>query len=149
MTGLTLVEFKRELRKRKTALRREIKKSESQSATFGVKIAKTLSSGPFSQMQLNAMDNPYAVRHGTAQIAPDVINVQTGKFRAAWKREVNDWTGSPPDALLTKVINTSGVAKYMLGTKRMLPRPVDALTAKILEPVRMLNLGDALERALE
>jgi hypothetical protein len=45
------------------------------------------SSGPFSSEQLADMDHPYARRHGYPLLDPGTINVQTGAFKAHWRRE--------------------------------------------------------------
>jgi len=143
---MDLNEFKRELRKRETALRNGIKKAEGKSATAGKRIAQKLSSGPYSSEELAAMDHPYARRHGAAQIDPAVINAQSGAFRRDWKTGQGDWVEG---SLLTTVENDNRVAKFMHGTKKMVPRPIEELTAKILEPVRNENLSNAIEKAIE
>lgn len=81
------------------------------------------SSGPFSQPELDSMDNPYAKRHGMPRLDPDQINAQTGQFRAAWQ---SVRLGS----LRARVINTNWKGKYLVtpdgqGTSLMFHRGVD------------------------
>lgn len=81
------------------------------------------SSGPFSQSQLDAMDNPYAKRHGRPILEPFNVNDQTGTFRRSWEpRQVG--------ALHAQVVNTDPKAKYLVtedeqGTEFMFHRGVD------------------------
>jgi hypothetical protein len=142
---MDLNEFKRTLRKQKTKIKARLKVAERKSARAGQGIAVRLSSGTMTPADLVQRDHPYAVRHGMAMLPPEVINVISGGFRSAWKPQYGDWNG---DSMTNSIVNDSPVAKYMAGTKYMLPRPIDEATAKILEPVRNENLQRALEEAL-
>lgn len=85
--------------------------------------AVRLSSGPFSQSQLDEMDNPYAKRHGSPLLDPGKINAQTGQFRASWQ-------SVRLGRLNARVINTNWKGQFLVtpdgeGTRFMFHRGVD------------------------
>lgn len=80
------------------------------------------SSGPYSQPQLDAMDNPYAKRHGRPLLDPGRINVQTGAFRREWRDPETMRSG---DGYSSRILNDSDVADFLrLGTRYMFSRPI-------------------------
>lgn len=89
--------------------------------------ARRLSSGTRSSARLRQMDHPYARRHGTPLLPPEIINVQSGEFLSAWHRRRTSEGG--------QVINDSSVADFLKsGTPRMFARPIDiVLTTKLAD----------------
>ena len=127
-------------------------------AIFLVALAKELSDGDLwgrqvpTAQQLADAGYPYSTRKpkDSAQNPDYVINVQTGKFRAAWKGEVttmgDDW--------VIVVWNDCDYAKFMNGTQKMRRRPIldevnarsaarlqEILSAAFLENARIYNAG--------
>lgn len=85
--------------------------------------AGRLSSGPYSLEDLARMDHPYAVRHGSPLLPPEIINRQSGEFASEWKR--TPILGSPEEPRM-QVRNDSRVADFLkYGTRRMFARPIE------------------------
>ena len=104
------------------------------------------SSGPYSLQKLADMDHPYAKRHGTPQLDPSIINLQTGRFRSSWATEAVIWTGGYSVA---RLINDNPVAdKLRLGTQFMFARPVDVRVATETEKPRLSYLDAAMKHVL-
>jgi len=105
--------------------------------------AEEHSSGPHSSADLRRAGHPYSRRRPRRRrFPPEVINVQTGEFRAAWTQEVGregrDWVGA--------VYNTDPKGPGLEhGTERMIRRPlVRAVTAATADRV-----AERFERAIE
>ena len=148
-------------------IRRNVTKALAASAKEGVVIARDLSDGPFGLKELALMGHPYAQRHAIAahrrgttwsqwaaskwggmSVAKDyMINVQTGKFRAAW-------TVDPPHSafagdMRAATVNRSFVAKFLkMGTSRMIRRPIGRATAERLQPTAVKNVRQAIRNAI-
>ena len=104
--------------------------------------AVKLSSGPHSTAQLRAAGHPYARRAPNAAYDAAIINVQSGRFRAAWK------TIAPAAGLggiVSRLVNGSPEAKYMSGTKTTIARAVGQRIASDVQPARILRLRRALQ----
>ena len=70
------------------------------------------------------MDHPYAVRHGKPLLPPEIINTQSGEFKAAWYMDAPRSTDGGK-TISGSVINDSEVADYLeFGTKKMFARPL-------------------------
>lgn len=102
--------------------------------------AIALSSGPFSLAELTAMGHPYARRVARLRkrgvvvsvpvLPPEVINVQTGAFRAAWRTKGPMVAG---ETVTTTLTNDDPAARWMAGTSKMVPRPVlEAVKARVV-----------------
>lgn len=95
--------------------------------------ALDLSSGAITEPMLRRMDHPYARRHGKPLRNPDVINVQTGEFRAGWVRVTIP--SADPEG---RVENTSWVGPYLEQldggpNSTMFPRrPNEAVVAEVM-----------------
>jgi hypothetical protein len=105
----------------------EIEKGFSEGIADVVKQAMALSSGPYSLGELAAMDHPYAKRHGVPLLPPEIINVQTGDFRRAWRGGMTLPFG---DDLEGQITNDNWVSDYLTqpaGGHRsnMFQRPID------------------------
>ena len=99
------------------------------------------SSGTATEADLRREDHPYARRHGTARRDPSLINARSGRFRRAWRSRRPQRAGR--GRVVSRVRNFDPKARYMFGTKLMLPRPIIARVARQLAPVRRLRLRRA------
>lgn len=120
-----------------------IRRAEDRSATKGVQIAKDFSSGGKSLAQLAREDHPFAKRHGRPKDPPEVINKQTGQFRAAWKQVAQAINGQT-----VPVIENRNYKSNFLkgGTVKMFARPIDEAVGKTLEPIRRENLDREIKK---
>src|SRR5262245_1459076 len=93
------------LRRTARILEPAIRKAEQEAAQEALRIARRLSSGPFTAAYLRRHGHPYSRRHGARPPAdPAIINAQTGAFRAAW-RVTN--TRRTSRGLQTRLVNDS------------------------------------------
>lgn len=76
----------------------------------GLEDAEHLSMGPYSQVELARRDHPFALRHGSPQLDPGVINEQTGRFLRAWKRSPVVNLG---DTITAEITNNSPEADFL------------------------------------
>jgi len=102
------------------------------------------SSGPYSQADLNRMDNPYARRHGRPLLDPATINVQSGQFRSAWAvssvvMQLGQISG--------ELRNDDFVADFMArGTRFMFARPIQRELEDYLAVEMESRIAAELER---
>lgn len=83
----------------------------------GLEDAREMSAGPFSSRELKRMDHPYATRHGSPMLPPEVVNLQSGEFYHSW------WTRQFADG--GQLRNDSKVADFLqYGTETMFARPI-------------------------
>ena len=150
------------------ALAKRVKDAATLSAKQGMHIGKEFSQGPYKQWYLTYVDHPYARRHyagaldrgaggrhfafrkwGSFIIANEyIINVQTGKFLAAWKFEPA--RSNMEGGLLAFAYNDDDKAKFLKkGTRLMVRRPIEEETAKQLRPVAIDNVRQAVRRAMK
>jgi len=96
----------------------------------------------FSLKQLREMGHPYAKRAPRPPVAAHIINRQTGEIHRRWtlthRRTV--------DGILVWVTNQAKHAKYMLGTTKMIVRPVLEEAVKRTKPQRDRNIRNARRR---
>lgn len=87
------------------------------------------SSGTSSTKALRQAGHPFAVRAPNPAFDPAVINSQSGSFRAAWIPVQPSLSGSK---IVCGVVNRDRAAKYLSGTRTMIPRTVgDAVRASV------------------
>lgn len=138
------------LRLKATAVRKELTSALNDAAQVGVKLGRDNSSGPFSQAQLSAVGHPYSKRRPNPAYTPGIINVQTGRFKAAWKtiRAVR-YSGG----LRSRVVNRSPEAGFLTGfqrsASRMIRRPVDSQTMIDLFPYFLKRMQSAIGKAVK
>lgn len=102
-----------------------------------VQTARHMSSGGRSSRTLARMDHPYATRHGSPLLPPEIINVQSGEFLASWKAERTPEGG--------RVINDSPVADFLqFGTKYMVARPIATVLTEELADNAERRINDLL-----
>jgi len=104
----------------------------------GFQYAKRESSGPFSLDALARMDHPYAKRHGSPQLDPGRINIQSGDF-------YHDWNNSKPMAgdskISGRIYNLNRVADFLkYGTRFMFARPIEDRVEVFLETAAIANV---------
>lgn len=142
---MTPADFAARMGRKAQALGKRVYGAEKQSLKALSDDARTLSSGPLTLAQLSLMGHPYARRRPTSS-DPEVINAQTGAFRAAWHASgpslsVNDLTST--------LDNSSPVAVFLAGgTTRMIARPIRAELVKRLAAPRKARLQKAVTDAL-
>lgn len=112
--------------------------------------AVELSSGPHSYADLAALGHPYALRHGSPKLDPNVVNVQSGQFRAAW--EVTGPT-EQGDAIVAALQNTAPHADDLAeglvdGRRLMFPRRPDLQVESELAGELERRLASELEGML-
>lgn len=109
----------------------------------GARIARRLSSGPYTSAMLRAMGHPYSRRAPHPPAPPSIINVQSGLFARSWRiaARVRGLT------LNVEIENTAPYARYLLrGTTRMIERPYErALREDLVRAIPHI-VADALAR---
>lgn len=115
----------------------------------GRKSAIVYSSGPYSQEQLDAWENPYSRRHKgmpPVRLAPEIINIQTGEFIRSWKT-VKTVTNND---MTIRIFNTSDHAKdFETGNFRMIARPIRAYILGDMKKYRTIELKYAMIQILK
>lgn len=140
----SLNQFIRDMERLEVELVREVVNSEQKSLGYAENLAHKYSDGFLSYDDLEAMDHPYAIRHGAPQEDPTVINKHTGDFDAAWKTLPPTVSGG---VLHSVLINFSRVADFLKnGTRFMFARPIDQRVGTETQPVRIKNLDSAVGR---
>lgn len=135
------------LRLKISALRNEVRKALTKSADRGRQLAIMNSSGPYSELLLAYYGHPYSKRRPNSAFNPSIINVQTGRFRNAWKSTGSQKFAGGYRAMITN--NTPyaeeliRVSRFGLNTVR---RPVDVLTAQETMPYFLQYVTDAVEK---
>ena len=121
----------------------------NKTAREGVQVARQLSSGKYSLVQLRRMGHPYSKRNPRPPQDRGIINAQTGQFRAAWEYEKSRsyFAGN----VAGFIVNQSDRAQWLTGqpTDTMIGRPIENRIRRRIEPVFHFNLETALYRALQ
>lgn len=130
-------------------LPKEVIKAEKSSLNEARRMAVTLSSGGYTSEVLALMGHPYSRRNPRPPLGrPDIINVQTGLFRASWASKGPATSGNSGE-FLSVLLNTSPYGYKMRGTPNMIARPIDKTIARRMEPRRLKRLQVATARALK
>lgn len=132
------------MRQRIAAITPAVLAAEQLSGKALVHRAKALSSGFLKTKTLAAMGHPYRYG-GDPPIDPSIINAQAGSLRDQWQFRL---TFTSSGSRLT-LFNTSGHARFMLGTDRMIPRPILHAVARLEEGARFQRLRAAKTAALK
>lgn len=109
----------------------------------GIRKAEELSSGTKSTKELRQMDHPYAKRHKSQSLSPEIINKQTGLFKNSWQviYRISD---------RAKVLaNVAPYANYVLGGYEkgtMIRRPIDITLEDFLQKTLELELKENLKK---
>jgi hypothetical protein len=143
---MTPQEFARSLQKKADLLEKEIMAAERQTLTEARAEAIKLSSGRLTATDLARAGHPFARRAPDAAYDPSVINARTGLFKRSWIGILPRVIGGK---IVTRLKNFSPEAKYMAGTKFMVPRTVGAEVKKRVQPRRLRRLRAAVKRALK
>lgn len=127
-------------------LERAARNAERESAQEALRIARQLSSGPLTTAHLRRMGHPYAKRRPNPAIDAAIINVQTGRFRDAWRIIGPRKTSA---GLRTRLVNDSPYAGFLAsGTATMIERPIEARLRERVQRQRAQSLVRGIERAL-
>lgn len=103
-----------------------IRNAEEEAGKKAVQRAYQLSQGSFSTQALRKLGNPYKIA-GSPPFDPAIINRQTGLFAGSWRYMVVPTT----DGTELRVFNIAPYSIYMLGTVKMIARPIlDAIQQK-------------------
>lgn len=126
-----------------TQLPLQIKLAETAALHFAQRSAYRHSSGTLSSAALAALGHPFARRHGTPQLDPGEVNVQTDTFRQAWETE---GPSEVAGELVGSLYNTDPKAPQLEeGTPRVFARPIDAKIVADTAPERLRLLDEAVE----
>ena len=140
---MTPAQFSRHMAKAAAALPRTLAAAEGASLKQAKALAVTLSSGTLTRAELRRRGHPYAVRNPTSP-NPQVINAQSGAFRAAWVVRAPVVTGG---GVVSSVANISAPARYMGGTRFMVARPLPEAVQAAVRAARLVRTRRAVERA--
>lgn len=88
---------------------------------------------------------PYAASHPDLAFDPQIINIRTGRFNASWNISGPMMRG---EEVRTIIANLSWYSHFMYGTSRMVPRRIDLVAAKQIEPLRNRRLAALLNRVV-
>ena len=151
MRYLRIDDFCTALARKASAIDSNIRDAENITARQAKQLFLQSSRGPYKQKTLTAMGHPYGRKKSSrimltvANIDPTIINIQSGNFLRRWGVNKCKKSGNK---LLTQVLNSSVEAKYMLGTKRMVPRRIDLRVAKQITAFRINRARIALRAGL-
>lgn len=140
---VALAQAAQALQRKAEATIRQVRAAEQRAAYEALQEARKLSSGPFSAGMLRAMGHPYSRRRPRPPLPAHVINVQSGRFRRAWR------IAGAGDRL--RIVNASPAARFLSagGTRRMIGRPVAAALAARVRERRLARLRDAMRQGLK
>ena len=146
MPTLTLRQAAAHFRRAAQAVPRNTVAAQAQAIKSGLKAAITLSGGPHSTAQLRAAGHPYSRQRPNSAYAAQIINVQTGRFKNAWK-------GSGPafsmGILVSHITNDNPEARFLNdGTKNMIARPIAQAIVDAVQPGYAFALQKAVSDAL-
>ena len=130
------------LQRKAEATVREVRRANEVASYEALQEARKLSSGPFSSRQLAAMGHPYARRRPRPPLPAHIINVQSGRFRRAWR------IAGHGDALRIENTDPKG-RRFRRGTLRMIARPIAVAVAARVRAKRMQRAREAARRGLE
>lgn len=131
------------MRRRTKSYVREIGEAVKQNARTVEKKAKQFSQRRFfSTKQLRQMGHPYAVRNPRPPIAPHIISRQSGKFHREWRMT----HGKTKDGVFATVYNRAPYARYMRGTRFMIPRDILGEALRRTKAERDANVKRARRR---
>jgi hypothetical protein len=135
------------LRRKALQFEQAVRQAEKEAAAEALRIARELSSGPYSSAALRRMGHPYARRRPRPPGDVAIVNVQTGRFLAAWRVSGPRKTGS---GLSTRLVNNSPQARLLLGgTKVMIARPIIKRIGERVAAKRRRLHQQAMRRALK
>lgn len=135
-----------QLAARGSLLRLEVERATQRAIDRVKEAAEARSSGTLTPAGLQALDHPYARRHGSPRRDPDTVNRQTGAFADAWEAVGPQRVA---DGFAGAVFNTDDKAALLeAGTGVMFPRhPHEAALADVEQELEGM-FADALSRAL-
>lgn len=123
----------------------EVREAQVQNAKLVMEKAKQFSNQRFfSLQQLRKMGHPYAKRDPRPPVKAHIINRQSGTFYASWQMRVL----KNSEGIYASVYNSAPWARYMVGTKKMIARPILDEALFRTQDRRRKNLQNARKRGL-
>jgi len=122
-----------------------LQRSEERSGRIIAARARMLSQGPLSSATLRALGHPYAMRDPRPPLDPAMVNRQTGRFLSSWKYQ----TELSGNMVSLFVYNDAPWAKYMLGTRKMIARPILKKLVELEAPARFERLRRAFGKVVQ
>jgi hypothetical protein len=131
------------------SLESELRLAVNDTLHAGFNLAVQASSGTLTEADLIARDHPYALRHGTPQEDPDVINVRSGAFRAGWRVSGPFTISGGYGGTIENIDPKADELKRGLvnGRHLMFSRSPDEKVAVELQPIFEANIMRAIVRA--
>lgn len=112
--------------------------AERMSADAMVKRARAMSQGFLRTRDLRRLGHPYRIG-GDPPLDPAIINTQTGNLQWRWQARVT----IQKDGTQITLWNTARYAKYMLGTRKMMRRPILDTVFRVEQGARLARLEAA------
>lgn len=127
-------------------IERAVVEAEKDAMQEALRIARSLSSGPFSREELRRLGHPY--RHGGRPPQdPAIINRQMGRFKEGWRVSTTRRTAN---GISSRLVNETPYARFLFrGTKRMIARPIYERIRQQLAPYRAAGHRAALQRGIQ
>lgn len=123
----------------------EVREAQVQNAKLVMEKAKQFSQRQFfSSAQLAKMGHPYSKVAPMPPMKEYIINRQSGTFYASWQMRVL----KNAEGIYASVYNTAPWARYMVGTKKMIARPILDEALERTKDRRRKNLQNARKRGL-
>ena len=139
-------------RQRAAELSNAVIKAENQSAFAMKQQAIRLSHGPMKTADLAKLAREvnrgyglYGTRSPMPPMDPAVVNLQSGRLSRSWQTRLV----LKPDGTSVTLWNTTPYAKYLLGTRKMIPRPILQKVIELERAARLHRLAKANSRALK
>jgi len=104
------------------------------------------SSGTLTSGVLRKMGHPYATRSPQTPVDPSIVNDQGGGVRRGWRKAGPRFQNG---AYRGSVTNSDPNAQFLLGTKRMVKRPIDTYVAGVMRPKFRNRMRAALREGLK
>ena len=133
-------------KRKEQSLRNGIPRAEEQNLKDNVSVAKKLSLGPISTVELIILGHPYARRAPNPPQSAFIINYQKGIFYLSWTYYPPVWSQSGD--LVSELVNTAPYANFMRGTRLMIERPIYDEVVNLTEVKRFKRLDNLVTRTL-
>ena len=141
---MTPAQFSAHMTKAAAAVPRRLAASEAVTLQDAKAKAIVLSSGTLTTAELRRRGHPYARRNPTSP-SPEIINSQSGVFRAAFL------TPAPivgPDGVTARVVNVAPYSGYLAaGTRLMVARPLPQAVQLAVRVRRLARTAGAIRSA--
>ena len=129
-----------------TALVRTVLSAEAQTVREANAAAVQAASGPHSTAQLKAAGHPYARRAPNPAFDAAIVNVQSGRFRAAFRALASRLVSG---VVKSSVVNNSPEARFLTGqpTRYMVGRALASRVQRTVQRGRAARIALAVQSA--